>query len=831
MESKRSHHKPLKAGDRVLVERGVLKGIPDDVANVNFVVVQLVSKIAKKNAWNVELRGYDRNQSFHTVLTSSTIYKQMDAADNRRSASSSSSYSTTSSSLPAASFSSLSSDLAVSSYSQEWSTVQLDEFYDVSDDDEELVGDTHPLEEGILPEEVLEEFTDESSAEEDSVDEDDGHWRRVPEDEVHQNRRTDSRNVYFPLLSSSSASSSSSSSSSPSSVDSLTIPKLMLEKPVLSWTALHLSVLDSVDSYHFSRMQDRAEHFVTREPFHYFLMAFPVDIIPIIVKNTNKRLQETYPGAVNMTVSSFFTYIMLYYLMSLFPGQARRRYFETTPYYLSPVFNFGRFMKQSHFERFARCMVWAASSTSSSSSSTSSSSSASSSSFSSSSSSSDAQPSTDRWSPIRGFYDAFNDRRLKTVEPSKHICIDEAMSANRTKQTEAYHVEGGLPHQIKIARKPEGVGVEIRCVADGVSGIMLRLELQESMESMRNKPYVNELKLAGAACLMRLAEPWFYKNITFYGDSAFASAPAAHVARNKGLHFIGLVKTAHKGYPKTEMNSMENRGDVAQGSSVYFLNKQNDVELIALGWWDSFRKPHNKKKVVGKHFIATAGTFAEDSQGKIKKRRNVEGDEVEIVVPTPLIVKEYFSFSHKVDLHNRMRQGELALERNIGSRKWQDRLAHTLLGMIMVDAFLMYHNDPIGLDSDHLKHQLLDFVNIICHAVLVRKVFQPSVSAKRPHSSIVREEGDDEEDVGQEGSEGAEISDVCYEKPLRLLLPQGDRKRKQISRKCRYCEHESSYCCGRCSTNENIMVVCTYRDSQSVPCFVVHSREMQAKSD
>jgi len=84
----------------------------------------------------------------------------------------------------------------------------------------------------------------------------------------------------------------------------------------------------------------------------------------------------------------------------------------------------------------------------------------------------------DPWQCVRDFLDAFNRRRQDTVIPSGRLTVDESMSANRTNRTVANHFMGGLPHQTKIAKKPEGVGCEIRVVIDADAQIILGLELR-----------------------------------------------------------------------------------------------------------------------------------------------------------------------------------------------------------------------------------------------------------------------------------------------------------------------------------------------------------------
>ena len=46
-----------------------------------------------------------------------------------------------------------------------------------------------------------------------------------------------------------------------------------------------------------------------------------------------------------------------------------------------------------------------------------------------------------------------------------------------------------MQHVAKIARKPRGVGMERTCVADGITGIMVFLEICESKEDMSCKKF------------------------------------------------------------------------------------------------------------------------------------------------------------------------------------------------------------------------------------------------------------------------------------------------------------------------------------------------------
>ena len=64
-----------------------------------------------------------------------------------------------------------------------------------------------------------------------------------------------------------------------------------------------------------------------------------------------------------------------------------------------------------------------------------------------------------------------------------------------------------MPHVTKIARKPKGVGAELKDAVDSETNIIIRLELQEGAEHMAAKkfPYVFQNK--GTAQTLQLTEP------------------------------------------------------------------------------------------------------------------------------------------------------------------------------------------------------------------------------------------------------------------------------------------------------------------------------------
>jgi hypothetical protein len=90
-------------------------------------------------------------------------------------------------------------------------------------------------------------------------------------------------------------------------------------------------------------------------------------------------------------------------------------------------------------------------------------------------------------------------------------------------------------------------------------GVMLHLEIQEEKERMARLKYVDEFQATSACTVRLLANLSFGENAlspikkmarVVFGDSWFASYQSVLALRDKlGLHFVGVIKTAHQSYP------------------------------------------------------------------------------------------------------------------------------------------------------------------------------------------------------------------------------------------------------------------------------------------
>ena len=142
--------------------------------------------------------------------------------------------------------------------------------------------------------------------------------------------------------------------------------------------------------------------------------------------------------------------------------------------------------------------------------------------------------------------------KTKHYHSISYSCIDELMSSWVSRQQD--HTKDGIPHLTKIIRKPKGVGTEVKCLADGVVGIMLQMEICEGKDAEAEKKW--SYLPAGTAQTLRLSEFWHGSQRIVVGDSAFSSVTTAIECQKKGLFYSGIVKTASKEFPKDYLSDV-----------------------------------------------------------------------------------------------------------------------------------------------------------------------------------------------------------------------------------------------------------------------------------
>ena len=222
-------------------------------------------------------------------------------------------------------------------------------------------------------------------------------------------------------------------------------------------------------------------------------------------------------------------------------------------------------------------------------------------------------------------------------------------------------------------------------ILDFTIGVMLYLEIQEGKERMARQKYVGEYQATSACTLRMLAALSIGENSlapnnklqrVIFGDSWFASLETLTALREKlGLHFVGVIKTAHKGYPL----EMCRWALVDEDRGKYVVFKHVDLENVwAIGWSD----------IHFKTFICTQGVSSYGDAAE-KKRQRADGRNYKIQVDRPRVIGDYQKNMEYVDRHNRFRQNILGLAKLWRTKKWQVRVILEVFGMALVDSFLL----------------------------------------------------------------------------------------------------------------------------------------------
>ena len=89
---------------------------------------------------------------------------------------------------------------------------------------------------------------------------------------------------------------------------------------------------------------------------------------------------------------------------------------------------------------------------------------------------------------VKPLLDEWNAARLKCFAPGKGIILDESISKFKPFFD---NTPKGIKWLVKIARKPVGIGAEIKNAACAETSIMLRLELQEGKVAMSTKEHAD----------------------------------------------------------------------------------------------------------------------------------------------------------------------------------------------------------------------------------------------------------------------------------------------------------------------------------------------------
>jgi len=287
----------------------------------------------------------------------------------------------------------------------------------------------------------------------------------------------------------------------------------------------------------------------------------------------------------------------------------------------------------------------------------------------------------------------------------------------------------------------------------------------------------------GCDVLYELVKPWANTNRLVVADSFFASVTTAIKLKSAGLRFIGVVKTATKGYPMGYLGTaelMDGKGDMR---GLLATDVANNSKILAFVWVDRDRR----------YFIATAGSLSPGSPIERSRMRqedkepNAEPVKAEIYIDQPEAADLYYSACGKIDQHNRHRQASLMLEKKLITRNWNVRVNQSLFGMSVVDSFLLMQ----GCQGNWLVQR--QYYQLLAQDLIDNQYDTIGLRPRKRTAAEIEEES-------------------CFgpDKSLHLTSPTPTKKMKKGNKKhrmqglCMVCKHKrkTSFVCRKCQDNQ-----------------------------
>ena len=197
-----------------------------------------------------------------------------------------------------------------------------------------------------------------------------------------------------------------------------------------------------------------------------------------------------------------------------------------------------------------------------------------------------------------------------------------------------------------------------------------------------------------------------------------------------------MLKTAHRGFPKSYLNTLSWTGEEHRGATKSVETTTSiggrEYKIYGHAWNEPGTADVPKKCLLStwNHILPV------DDHQKKHWRLNPDtglSENITRSVPRTQMIKSYFEAACAIDIHNHLRQDGLALERTVGAHEWWFRCLCTILGFIEVDAFKAYcyfnkHANPP-------KHQ--DFIENLA-IILLSNRYEGAHVEETEHVRVLR---------------------------------------------------------------------------------------------
>ena len=165
------------------------------------------------------------------------------------------------------------------------------------------------------------------------------------------------------------------------------------------------------------------------------------------------------------------------------------------------------------------------------------------------------------------------------------------------------------------------------------------------------------------------------------GDSWFASVKCARELKLRGMHFIGVVKRNHADFPMKHLQAAvgEEKGEWVTYKTKCAVEDQV-IPILALG----YRRGRNQVQTM----VSTCGVT---TQGTPLKYDGGDGEDAYVLSwKCPRLVNDWTLAQPSVDLFNRYRQHELAMEKALITTRFDVRLFTSMLSTVFINTWMAW---------------------------------------------------------------------------------------------------------------------------------------------
>lgn len=300
----------------------------------------------------------------------------------------------------------------------------------------------------------------------------------------------------------------------------------------------------------------------------------------------------------------------------------------------------------------------------------------------------DGNPNPDPWCFQSKYWARLRADRPTKIHAGWLITIDEMMCAWKGRVSKAaYYVKGFLPHLSFVPRKPEPLGAEAKTLHCSKTRIMFGAEFEKGKAVMPKLDHGPSGRTTGGlkqhphtvAVQLRAVAPFVGSGRVLVGDAWFGTWDAAMALMKAGMHTVLKMKGKSALFPYKELETFTPKGI---GNSVVYQAKVKGklIPVYAMGVMAGQGRVNM--------FLTTNGTSHLVDRKEFTVIDDVTHKVVHLSYPRNSVDQTFSAGQPGCDVHNKLRQWSLGIERCCPVRGFEQRAFQTGLGCLVVDTFL-----------------------------------------------------------------------------------------------------------------------------------------------